>query len=672
MANPRVARNWISSDQLDEAERKSTDSLLQEAVLPVVFATPVDTEVVLRLLEQEGPEALHRLNGQFALAWWQPRERRLTLARDRFGVRPLHYSPRDDGSLVFGSEAKALFASGEVSPSPDPAGIDDVFTLWGPRAPRTAFREVRQVLPGGLLVWERGRIVEERRWWSPDYGVGGGASDDFDGLMRDSVRLRLRADVPVGTYLSGGLDSSLITALAQAETDGQLRTFSVAFKDPRYDERSHQEEVARAIGTQHHVVEAGPVEIATALPEVVWHAETPLVRTAPVPLFLLAKEVRAHDLTVVATGEGADELFWGYDLFKEVVLREIYTGEPGRALQLLEGLYTHLGPSAGRRGPAWQRFLMETGAGDAELGSHLTRAEATAAVKAFYSEEMAAAIGERDSLDSLRADLPLSFSGWSPLERAAWLELTTLLEPYLLASQGDRVAMGAWGGGPLSVPRPSCLRSLRGPAAGAQAADRPDPRQDRASRPGGQSAAGRNRRARKAALPGAGGRAVLRPRRAGVGGGAALACRARTGGVLGFAKGRGPAAPLSSGPGDGHPRGHGLRRHSVRPALASCFRSNGRGCLSTRNGQAASEDRSHGSAHHRGGVMTKTKEDVKSATRAYVEENFLYMHPGVELDVVTGLLGEGSRRFASLRRGTGHESPPACATDPPSTDIEIH
>jgi asparagine synthase (glutamine-hydrolysing) len=405
------------------------------------FATTCDTEVVLRLLEREGPEALHRLNGQFSLAWWQPRERRLTLARDRFGVRPLHYSPRDDGSLVFGSEAKALFASGEVSPSPDPAGIDDVFTLWGPRAPRTAFREVRQVLPGGLLVWERGRIVEERRWWSPDYGAGEGASDDFDGLMRDSVRLRLRADVPVGTYLSGGLDSSLITALAQAETDGQLRTFSVAFKDPRYDERSHQEEVARAIGTQHHVVEAGPVEIATALPEVVWHAETPLVRTAPVPLFLLAKEVRAHDLTVVATGEGADELFWGYDLFKEVVLREIYTGEPERALRLLEGLYTHLGPSAGRRGPAWQRFLMETGAGDAELGSHLTRAEATAAVKAFYSEEMAAAIGERDSLDSLRADLPPSFSDWSSLERAAWLELTTLLEPYLLASQGDRVAM---------------------------------------------------------------------------------------------------------------------------------------------------------------------------------------------------------------------------------------
>ena len=114
--------------------------------------------------------ALDRLNGQFAFAWWQPTRRRLTLVRDRFGVRPLHYALRDDGTLVFGSEAKALFASGEVAAEPDLAGIDDVFTLWGPRAPRTAFAGVRQLPPGGLLVWERGEIVAERRWWAPDYG----------------------------------------------------------------------------------------------------------------------------------------------------------------------------------------------------------------------------------------------------------------------------------------------------------------------------------------------------------------------------------------------------------------------------------------------------------------------------------------------------------------------
>jgi asparagine synthase (glutamine-hydrolysing) len=405
------------------------------------LTTTCDTEVVLHLLEREGVSSLDKLNGQFAFAWWQPAPRRLTLVRDRFGVRPLYYALLDDGGLVFGSEAKALFASGELSAAPDLAGIDEIFTLWGPRAPQTAFRGVSQVRPGGIVVWERGRVIEERRWWSPEYQLGDAREIDLDELLRDSVRLRLRADVPVGTYLSGGLDSSLITALAQAETDHQLRTFSIAFKDPRYDERSHQLRVARAIGTRHHVVEAGPREIAEAFPDVIRHVEMPLVRTAPVPLFLLAREVRSQEITVVATGEGADELFWGYELFKEVVLRELHGREPHRAEDLLGELYTYLGSAPARRGPAWRRFLLETGRDDEQLGSHLTRATATAAVKAFYRPEIAAETGRNTSLDRLRAALPPAFERWSRLERAAWLELTTLLEPYLLSVQGDRVAM---------------------------------------------------------------------------------------------------------------------------------------------------------------------------------------------------------------------------------------
>ncbi len=405
------------------------------------FATTCDTEVVLRLLERDGTAALDRLNGQFALAWWQPSERRLTLVRDRFGVRPLLYSLLGDGTLVFGSEAKALFASGEVEAAPDLAGLDEVFTLWGARPPRTVFRGVSQVRPGGLVVWQRGRIVEERSWWSPAYAPEGAPEGDLEELLRDSVRLRLRADVPVGTYLSGGLDSSLITALAQAETDHELRTFSIAFVDARYDERVHQEAVARAIGTRHHVVEATPRDIADAFPDVVRHAETPLVRTAPVPLYLLAREVRRQAITVVATGEGADELFWGYELFKEVVLRELYRREPERAVTLLDQLYAYLGPAAARRGPAWRRFLLETGADDDQLGSHLTRVQATAAVKAFFRPEIVAETGATTALDRLRAELPEAFPRWSRLERAAWLELATLLEPYLLSAQGDRVAM---------------------------------------------------------------------------------------------------------------------------------------------------------------------------------------------------------------------------------------
>ena len=231
----------------------------------VEFRTRSDTEVVHALLELEGPEGLGRLNGQFALAWWQPRARRLTLVRDRFGVRPLHWSWRDDGALVFGSEAKALFASGEVSAAIDMAGIDQAFTLWAPQSPQTAFAGVEQLEPGGLLVWERGEIVERRRWWraGPEQP---GRDAELEPTLRDSVAMRLRADVPVGAYLSGGLDSSLISALAQVEKEGELRTFSVAFDDPAYDERAEQELVASALGTSHHVVVAGAAEIGDAFP----------------------------------------------------------------------------------------------------------------------------------------------------------------------------------------------------------------------------------------------------------------------------------------------------------------------------------------------------------------------------------------------------------------------
>jgi asparagine synthase (glutamine-hydrolysing) len=409
----------------------------------VEFETSSDTEVILRLLVREGLDALDRLNGQFAFAWWQPAARRLTLVRDRFGVRPLHFSLLADGTIVFGSETKALFASHEVTPRPDLAGIDDVFTTWGPRPPTSPFAGVDQLKPGALLVWQDGEITARRRWWTPEYGQAPPPKSELLELLEDSVDLRLRADVPVGAYLSGGLDSSLISALAQKRKRGELRTFSIAFKDPRYDERAHQEAVANALGTQHHVVEAGPTEIARALPEVIRHTETPLIRTAPVPMFLLAREVRAHDLTVVITGEGADELFWGYDLFKEVAIRELHGRDPDRALAMLADLYPYLGETGARRGPAFTKFLLETGAGADPLGSHLTRAEATATVKAFYRPEVADEVGPDASLDRLRADLPGGFGSWSTLERAAWLEVTTLLEPYLLAAQGDRVAMAS-------------------------------------------------------------------------------------------------------------------------------------------------------------------------------------------------------------------------------------
>lgn len=402
--------------------------------------TDCDTEVVLRLLEREGLSALDRLNGQFALAWWQPDRRRLTLARDRFGVRPLHFWTDPAGSLAFASEASALFASGELRPGLDVQGLDDVFTTWGPRPPRSAFRDVQRLGPGCALVWERGRVVEDRVWWEPDLApVAGAVAEDLDDLLRDSVRIRLRSDVPVGTYLSGGLDSSLVTALACQASQQRLRTFSIAFDDARYDESTHQREVAAALGTEHHVVQVGPADIADAFREVVQHCEAPLVRTAPVPMALLAAAAREHGITVVASGEGADELFWGYDVFREVQLRRAALADPAGSAGL-DGLYPHLGDRA--RGPAWRRFFTGAGPGDDPLFSHQTRVAATSAVRGFYSEGLLEELGgHEDSMTRLRASLPAGFTALGPLEKTQYLEQRTLLEPYLLAAQGDRVSM---------------------------------------------------------------------------------------------------------------------------------------------------------------------------------------------------------------------------------------
>jgi asparagine synthase (glutamine-hydrolysing) len=409
------------------------------------FRTTSDTEILLRLLDRDGPQALHRCNGQWGIAHLDRPTRTLTLMRDRFGVRPLHYASLPDGGIVFSSEVKGILASGLVDAVPDLEGIDEVFTFWAARPPRCAFKGIRLLPPGHLLVWRDGEIVEERPWWEPHYAVDAPPppAEELGELLRDSVRLRLRADVPVGCYLSGGLDSSLTTALAVEQTDHQLRTFSLAFRDPLFDESSFQRQVAEELGTQHHVIEIGPEEITDAFQDVMRHLETPVIRSAGVPLYLLARSTREQGITVVATGEGADELYWGYDLFKEAKVRAFCARDPDAAWRasLFDRMYPYFAATGGRRGESWRRFFLDAGPASDPLFSHQTRIAATSGVKSLYSGDTRAALAGVDPLERLRDDLPEEFGRMSVLERAAYLELTTLLGNHLLAAQADRVGM---------------------------------------------------------------------------------------------------------------------------------------------------------------------------------------------------------------------------------------
>jgi asparagine synthase (glutamine-hydrolysing) len=409
------------------------------------FQSHCDTEVLVHGWEEWGPDLLPRLIGQFAFALYDRRNQSLVLVRDRFGVRPLYYAERDH-TLYFGSEAKALFASGAVDARPDPLGLDQVFTFWAVRPPRTPFAGVSQLEPGCMAVWRRGQL-RIQRWYALDYS--GAASEPADAierldeLLHSSVALRMRADVPVGGYLSGGLDSSITCALGAEMSPHDLRTFSVTFADPAFDESRFQLEVARAVGSMHAVEHIGQGDIAAVFPEVIRHTETPLVRTGPVPMYLLARLTRERGITVVLTGEGADELFLGYDLFKEVVVREFCLRQPGSTVRprLFDRLYPYLG--AGRSGEFWRNFFLTAGAPGDPLFSHMPRFLMTSWIREFYSDSMRDATAGHDQLEELRGTLPAAFRHWAPEHRAAYLEMVTLLSPYLMSSQSDRVGM-AW------------------------------------------------------------------------------------------------------------------------------------------------------------------------------------------------------------------------------------
>lgn len=409
-----------------------------------LFRSCSDTEVLVHGYEEWGTRMFERLNGMFAMAVYDRRERTLLLARDRFGKRPLYYALRH-GTLYFGSEMKALFASGEVPAAADPAGLDEVFTFWGALAPRTPFRDVAQLEPGSFALWRDGRL-DVARYYQLDFPEGAEEPDGtlprLDELLRSSVGLRMRADVPVGGYLSGGLDSSITCALASTMTPQALRTFSVTFSDPALDESEYQGLVARDLHSLHAVQPIGQGEIAAVFPAVVRHAETPLVRTAPAPLFLLSRLTRERGIKVVLSGEGSDEVFLGYDLFKETKVRQFCLRQPGSTTRprLFDRLYPYL-QQEGRARDFWRRSFLVAGAPDDPLFSHLPRFLLTSRIKAFYSPEMRAATAGDDAMERLRQSLPPGFAGWSALNRAAYLEFVTLLASYLLSSQGDRMAM---------------------------------------------------------------------------------------------------------------------------------------------------------------------------------------------------------------------------------------
>jgi len=415
------------------------------------FYTHSDTEVIVHLYEELGERFVDRLNGQFAIAIWDTRAQRLTLARDRTGIRPLFYTNAAH-RFAFASEVKALFALPEVVRRLDPLVLAQVFTYWAPLGAHCVFEGVRQLEPGHTLVIEGDAAPRVSKYWDwqfPDAPVratrsDGEYADELRALLIDAVRIQLRSDVPVGAYLSGGLDSSVVTSLIHSYGGVPLRTFSVTFDDAEFDESAHQRELVDYLGAQHSSIRCSRADIGAAFPKTIWHTEAPIVRTAPTPLMILSGLVRREGYKVVLTGEGSDEVFGGYDIFKEARVRRLMARFPDsrRGPDLLRHLYPYLAHSpASSTGFAKAFFGDGLGYIGTPLFAHIPRWKTTRRISQFFSPEMRDATAAWDPLAAIAATLPTGMDRWPPLARDQYVEAHTLLSGYLLNSQGDRMGM---------------------------------------------------------------------------------------------------------------------------------------------------------------------------------------------------------------------------------------
>ncbi|WP_367140544.1 MULTISPECIES: asparagine synthase (glutamine-hydrolyzing) [Streptomyces] len=439
MSDP-TGRHWISFN----GELYNHVELREELrALGRPFRTHCDTEVVLQAWIQWGPQCLTRFNGAFAFAIRDAETGDLTLARDRYGKRPLFYTEHD-GGLLFASEMKAFRAFPGFRFTLDPRELASVFAVWTPLPDRTPFAGIRQLPMGGVLTVRDGRrtlsTYEELAVDAPPFeGTEEDAAAYVRETLRASVEMRLRSDVEVGVYLSGGLDSSIVTKLATDLSRSEVRTFSVAFENAEFDESESQRVVASHLGTRHSSVTVSAADIAEHFPAAVHHAEVPSFRTAFVPMYLLSRHVRDAGIKTILSGEGADEAFLGYSLFRETMLRaawhELSAEERKAGLARLHPELAHFGPAHQKHmAGLFQQFSQERLPG---LFSHELRYQNGRFAARLLKDRSADPFA--DALDMVRT--APGYAGLSAVQKAQWLEYKTLLAGYLLSTQGERMGL---------------------------------------------------------------------------------------------------------------------------------------------------------------------------------------------------------------------------------------
>lgn len=413
------------------------------------FYTTSDTEVILHLFEDKGPACLNELNGQFAFSIWNATTKELFLARDRIGIRPLHYTIQNN-KFIFASEIKSILTFPAINRQIDPIAMDQICTFWTTLKGRTAFKNINELPTGHFAIISKDKVSIKKYWdipfCSPDEQIGSSVDDivhEMSDLLHDAIRIRLRADVPVGCYLSGGLDSSGLTTKVVRDFNSNVKSFGIRFEEGAFDEGHHQKLMVSHLKVDHTEIKATNRQIAEAFPDVIRHCEKPILRTAPAPLFLLSKLVNESGLKVVLTGEGADEFFGGYNIFRETKVRRFWARQPDSQSRpkLLEKLYPYIFANPRLKRSLQSFFARGLDNTDNPFFSHMIRWLNTSNIKNFFSADLKNQIGSYSGLDELTETLPENFGKWNYFSRAQYLEASLFLSNYLLSSQGDRMAM---------------------------------------------------------------------------------------------------------------------------------------------------------------------------------------------------------------------------------------
>jgi asparagine synthase (glutamine-hydrolysing) len=406
----------------------------------VSFTTNSDTEVLYALLTKYGTKAVQYLNGQFAFCFYDPKTNILILGRDQFGEKPLYFL--DDSRFVFASEIKAISVLADQDMTLCPDAMRAMTSFWAPAPNKTVWKGVKAVPPGYILKVESGKISFEKFIVETQTFESLNPSDnEVRTCFSQAVGQRMVSDVPVGLFLSGGLDSSLVGYEVAQRAPSDLRSYSIGFENQEFDESPQQKIISNFLSTNHQTLMINDKQIIDNFEDALYVAESPTPRSGLVPMYLLCKQVRDDSLKVVLTGEGADEIFLGYDLFREIMLKRAIRdgGDLEKVMPILESLNAFM-PAQENRG----KFLAlrysnykKLSQHNSLFSSHTERANLGAMARLFFESN-----DTDHGWESYLTNKYPDFKSLDELERGRLIEIESLLSGHLLCSQGDRVSMG--------------------------------------------------------------------------------------------------------------------------------------------------------------------------------------------------------------------------------------